>query len=288
MKTVLSVFGINPFRIGGQEAFARELSIQLSQRGWKSVVCFSGRPVQVVRDYLDHPSLTLEVVDSPERVRWEAIKEIFKLVWKYRPEIVHFYYTGFLSPYPWLARLASADRVFFTDQSSRPEAYVSRRAVLWKRLLARWINLPLSRVVCASEFGYRCMTSLDLLSVDRFLVIYNSVDLGRISGGPDGAAGFRRRFSIPEGRPLVVQVSWIIPEKGIEDLLVAARKVLARNPNVHFAFVGEGSHREHFARMANEMGLTDNVTWTGLVEDPFREGVYAAAEIGRASCRERV
>jgi glycosyltransferase involved in cell wall biosynthesis len=71
----------------------------------------------------------------------------------------------------------------------------------------------------------------------------------------------------------------MIPEKGIPDLLAAARIVLAEDPNVHFVFVGEGADRESFMTQAANLGIADHVTWTGLVQDPFAEGVYAAADI---------
>ena len=74
-------------------------------------------------------------------------------------------------------------------------------------------------------------------------------------------------------------MSWIIPEKGIPDLLKAATLVVSRNPNVQFVFVGEGAYREQYMKEADKAGLGGHVTWTGLVEDPFGEGVYEAADI---------
>jgi glycosyltransferase involved in cell wall biosynthesis len=48
---------------------------------------------------------------------------------------------------------------------------------------------------------------------------------------------------------------------------------------VHFVLVGEGSYREQFMRDAQAMGIAGNVTWTGLIQDPFGDGVYEAADI---------
>ena len=74
-------------------------------------------------------------------------------------------------------------------------------------------------------------------------------------------------------------MSWIIPEEGIVDLLRAARSVVSQDPNVQFVFVGEGAYRDQYQREAEAMGIADHVTWTGLVKDPFGEGVYDAADI---------
>jgi L-malate glycosyltransferase len=43
--------------------------------------------------------------------------------------------------------------------------------------------------------------------------------------------------------------------------------------------VGEGPGRDRFAARAEDLGLAGHVTWTGLVCDPFAEGVYAAADV---------
>ena len=128
------------------------------------------------------------------------------------------------------------------------------RAPLLKRLLARAINWPLSRVICVSQYGYRCLTERDLLPAARFAMIYNGVDLQRVGKTGERAAGFLSRFAIPAGRKLVAQVSWIIPEKGILDLLEAARLVAARRADAHFAIVGDGPFREEYMRQADPGG----------------------------------
>jgi glycosyltransferase involved in cell wall biosynthesis len=48
---------------------------------------------------------------------------------------------------------------------------------------------------------------------------------------------------------------------------------------VQFVLVGEGAFREQYMKEAAAMGLNNHVTWTGMVQDPFGEGVYAAADV---------
>jgi glycosyltransferase involved in cell wall biosynthesis len=279
VKTVVSVFGIEPARIGGAEAYARELSLQLGQRGWQSVLCFLKEPPEPVRTYLQLPNVRIEVIEDSWRAKWRAVSSLKRILRHYRPEILHLHFTGFIGPYPWLAKLCSVKQVFFTDHSSQPEGHVIRRAPLWKRLVARLINLPITRVITVSEYGYRSVARRDLVSAERIQMIYNSADQSRSTESPDRASEFRRRHSIPEDRALVAQVSWLIPEKGVADLLAAARLVIAQNPKVHFALVGDGSYRAQYERQAQEMGIGGRLTFTGQVEDPMSEGVYAAADV---------
>ncbi len=279
MPTLLSVFGVAPRRIGGTETFARELSLQLGERGWQSVLCFLSEPTEEVRRFLDLPNISFEVLTDSTDASRAARADLARITRKHRPEILHLHFVGFLNLYSWGARLRSVKQVFFTDHHSRPAGYVRLRAPFWKRAAARLINLPLNKVICVSNYGYECMTAVDLLPRSRFEMIYNGVDLARVKADPRLAPEFRQRYSIPAERAIVTQVSWIIPEKGIADFLEAARLVLRQNRNVQFVLVGDGANREQYMKDAAAMGLGDHITWTGMVDDPFGEGVFHAADV---------
>jgi len=279
MKTVVSVFGVQPLRIGGTETFARELSLQLGQRGWKSVLCFDSKPGEEVTRFLDLPNVSLEVLQNATHFNLGATSKMASLLRRHQPDILHLHYTGFVGFFPWLARLLSVKKVFFTDHSSRPANYTPRRAPFLKRSLLRLINYPITRVVCVSKYGCHCMRTLDLLESQRYELIYNGVDLTRVESNPARGVEFRRRFGVPDCRKVIVQISWIIPEKGIPDLLEVAKVLVARDRTAHFIIVGEGPYREQYMKETKEMGLDDNVTWTGLIKDPFEEGVFDAADV---------
>lgn len=279
MPTLVSVFGVEPRRIGGTETFARELSLQLGARGWQSVLCFLSEPSEEVRRFLDLPNISLGVYASASDGSLKTGRNLAGITRDHRPEILHLHFTGFLNFYSWIARLQSVKQVFFTDHHSRAAGYVPGRAPFWKRSAARFINGPLTRVISVSNYGYECLTAFDLLPRSRFEMIYNGVDLTRIKADPQCARDFRRRYSIPAERAIVTQVSWIIPEKGITDFLETARLVTQQNRNVQFVLVGDGAYREQYMKDAAAMGIEDRVTWTGMVKDPFGEGVFAAADV---------
>src|SRR5215510_11226021 len=96
-RTVLSVFGLSPTRIGGTESHARELSVQLGQHGWSSVLCFEEYPPAPVRQYLSLPNVTLELVRNVHRPAWGPVRDLARLVRRHRPSILHLQYTGVLS-----------------------------------------------------------------------------------------------------------------------------------------------------------------------------------------------
>ena len=220
---VLSIFGLNPFRVGGNEAFGRELSRQLGRLGWDSILCFTADPPPNVREFLQLPNVTFEVLKNPCRSGAGPLRDLAGVLGRWRPSIVHCHYTGFIGPCPWLARLTGSRKVFFTDHTSREAGYAPAPAAVWKRAAARIINWPLTGVVCVSDYGYRCFTSSGLLSPRRARRIYNGVDVSLFGQPEQSAREFRLRHAIPENRFVVLQVSWIRPEKGIPEMLDAAR-----------------------------------------------------------------
>ena len=275
-KTLVSVLGFDPFRIGGGEALAREVSVQLAAKGWRNVLCFLKAPTDPVREYLGLPNVSIEVLPDSWKLAWKPTRDLARILARHRPEILHTQFTGFISPYPWLARMYGVKKVFFTDQGSQPEGHVTSRAALWRRFGTRVVNYPLDRVVCISDFVRNSWVALDVMPAERFVRIYNSVDAARCSG--DGSA-LLRKYGVPEGRQVVLQVSWVIPEKGWDDLLAAARIVVDQSPDVHFLFAGEGAHRPRYMEETAKMGLAGHVTWTGTVPKPVESGLYAAADV---------
>ena len=277
---VMSVFDVEPRFIGGTETYARELSRQLGRQGWRSVLCFVTPPPEDIARFLALPNVSIELLHQDvTRFNVTVMTRLARLFRRYRPAVAHFHYVDLLSPYAWVARVSSADQVFFTDHGSRPENHRGGRASLPRRCFARAINWPVSKVICVSDYGYRSLVERGVFPAERCQRIYNGVDLDRVVDSRERAAGFRHRFSIPEGRTLVTQVSWIIPEKGILDLLEAARLVVTDRPHTHFVVVGEGAFREEYMKKGRDLGLANHLTWTGLVEDPFTAGVYDAADV---------
>ena len=200
MAAVVTVFGLAPRYIGGSENYARELSLQLAARGWQSVLCFLTPPPDEVREYLGLPNVSIEVLEdsnSPQP-KLATIRKLSQILKTHRAKILHLHLVGFVGLYPWVARLRSVERVFFTHHMSHPERYVPQRAPYWKRQLVRAINWPMSGVICVSDYNYNCIAALDLLPTDRFKRIYNGVDFSRVSlAGQDRRTAFRQRYGIP-------------------------------------------------------------------------------------------
>ncbi len=278
-STVVAVFGVDPFRIGGVEVYTRELARQLEARGSKLVAVFSRLPQGNIARFLSAPNLTVEAVPQLEASMGASARALATLLRRYRPSILHLQFVSFISPFAWLAKMHGVRQVFFTAQGSNPSGHLAARAPAWKRAAVRAINAPLTRVFAISAYTRRAMVDLDILPAGRFEVVYNAILPPNLEGAADAGAAFRRRFGIPAGSDLITQVGWIIPEKGIPQLLEAAKVVLRERPSAHFAIVGNGAGEAEYRRRADALGIGPSVTWTGLLENPIDEGVYAATDV---------
>ena len=279
MSSVLSVLGVHPFRIGGVETLARELSQQLHECGCRSILCFQSEPRGQVREFLALPNVSFEVLEDPAGVGLGTSLELARIMRRRRPEIVHFYFTSPQGPFPWIANFCGAEQVFYTDQGSAPEGYIQGALPGWKKAAGQISAMPLSRIFCASKYNSRRILAREIVSYDRCETLYNAVDTDRVRGVMQSARSFRARYGIPSNRDIVLQIGLISPEKGVPDLLEAARLIVERTEQVQFVFAGEGPALEEYRQRAVDLGIGDHVTWTGLVEDPFREGVFSAADV---------
>ena len=275
--TVLSAFVVDPKRVGGVETFCRELSMQLDARGWNSTLCFTAEPFGNVKRLLTLPNVSIEVDSTLGQRGWRSTREFSRILSKHRPRILHLHFTPHVSHYPWLARFHWIRSIYLTDYLSRAEGETTERASFLRRAIARVANWPLTNLIAVSGFNARECAAGSLASPSKIIRIYNGVDLSRANG--NNRASFRARHGIPDGRRMVLQVSWIIPEKGIADFLEAARLVLETDPNVQFVLVGEGALREELTRETRESPWADHFTWTGLLEDPLLDGAYTAADV---------
>lgn len=107
-------------------------------------------------------------------------------------------------------------------------------------------------------------------------VIPNGADLERFSQEHAGCAAGRSELGAGPDDSLVLYIGAHGISHGLEAVAEAAAK-LAGEP-IHFAFVGEGAHKERLAARVRELGLTNVTMCPGVARDRVA-GLLAAADI---------
>jgi glycosyltransferase involved in cell wall biosynthesis len=105
----------------------------------------------------------------------------------------------------------------------------------------------------------------------RIVVIPNGVEMSRFSVPPQPER-IRIELGIPAGAPLVMVVSRLVRQKGLEQFLEAAEILAPRFPDAYFAVVGyanpaEQDYEEALKALAAQRGISSRVIFTGLRHD---------------------
>jgi glycosyltransferase involved in cell wall biosynthesis len=105
-------------------------------------------------------------------------------------------------------------------------------------------------------------------------VISNGVDLRAYSPGPADER-LRQRYALPPGRPLIVSVGRLSPEKRMDVLLGAA----ARLEGALLAIAGAGPDEARLRALARRLGVADRVRFLGFVPGSDLPGLYRLADV---------
>ena len=89
-------------------------------------------------------------------------------------------------------------------------------------------------------------------------------------------------------RPVIVCVSRLMTRKGQDKLIKALPSVLKLVPFASLIIVGDGPYRKHLEKLTDDLGLRDNVHFTGKVDQDQLANWYAAGDVFAMPCRTRV
>jgi glycosyltransferase involved in cell wall biosynthesis len=159
-----------------------------------------------------------------------------------------------------LSTLACSPRVVYTVHGLSCNRQASQPI---KRLFARverFIAQRADRVISVSEHDRTFGVEAGLLPADRTCSIPNSIAVPSLEE-PSGK---------PSGRAEILTVGRLVPQKGIEVLLQAARAVVERHPNAQFSLAGDGPLRPALEEQARRLGISDHIRFLGTVKDAPR------------------
>jgi glycosyltransferase involved in cell wall biosynthesis len=128
----------------------------------------------------------------------------------------------------------------------------------------------------------RAALLLEGVPAERVRVIGAGVDIERFQPGPP-ESGLRERYGVQPGEQVVLFVGSLLWAKGVYDLVLAARHLLAddrlRNRAVRLLLVGQGPELEGLRRMVGRLGLERSVTFAGNVSYSEMPAVHRLADV---------
>lgn len=126
------------------------------------------------------------------------------------------------------------------------------------------------RVVCVSAYTAGRVVERYGVPRERLSVVHNAVERGAPPPAP----------RTPDPRtPLVLFLGRVTDQKGPEVFLEAAARVLTLAPDVRFAVCGTGDRLGPAVERAAELGIARRVRFTGFLERPEVERMFALADV---------
>ncbi len=103
---------------------------------------------------------------------------------------------------------------------------------------------------------------------EKSVVINSGVDLNRFKElSVREKQDFKKELGLPENSLVVGTVGRLVPVKGQEFLIEAAKHIIPKYPSMLFMFAGDGYLRQNLERKAQEMGIKENVIFLGWRDD---------------------
>ena len=148
---------------------------------------------------------------------------------------------------------------------------------------ARWGLRKADHVVSDCKFTASYLVEHGIRKPEALSVIWDCVDLRRLTPGSPSAHALAR-YGIPDpatGTNLLTlgRLSQDAAYKGYERLLRAFALLAPRFPKLRVIFAGRGDLVPVLRQLAGEIGLTDRVFFTGMVDDADMADVYRSAQV---------
>jgi phosphatidyl-myo-inositol dimannoside synthase len=134
-------------------------------------------------------------------------------------------------------------------------------------------------------FRVRLARALSAEAASRMVRLAPGVDVTFFRPGAGGQA-IRDRLGLGR-RPVVVCVSRMVPRKGQDTLIKAWPNVRAKVSDALLLLVGDGPYAPALKRLAQRLGVTGDVLFTGPVPWAELPGYYDAADVFAMPCRTR-
>ena len=106
-------------------------------------------------------------------------------------------------------------------------------------------------------------------------IVFNGTDLRRFSPDPSGTKPVDPRF----GPRMIFACRQLFPRKGIRFLIEAAAQLKPRFPDLHLVLAGDGFERPDLVRLAEQLGIGEQVTFLGWVPNAALPPYYRAAAV---------
>jgi glycosyltransferase involved in cell wall biosynthesis len=157
--------------------------------------------------------------------------------------------------------------------------------LLGRRLLEKKALKKSGRIVTLSRHTKKKLEKVYGLPSEKIYVIPGGVDLNRFRP-PEDKPALRRRLAIPESSFIFFTVRNLEPRMGLENLILAFKKVVKKRKDILLTIGGEGPLAQGLRDLAREAGVRDYIRFTGYIPEEELPSYYQMADLFILPTRE--
>lgn len=109
------------------------------------------------------------------------------------------------------------------------------------------------------------------------IVVSNGIDLRIFNHNLAIKEELRKKYKIPNNKPNLCYVGRLDKEKNLDMAIKSAAIAMKKTP-FHLTITGNGNEKENLKKLAKELGISDNTTFTGFVPDEDLPYLYKFAD----------
>lgn len=135
------------------------------------------------------------------------------------------------------------------------------------------------RIIAVSDHTRKLIAREYDIPLDKIDVVHNSLDLDEIMPLDNPSAHRYLEKMKQQGYKVVVNIGRLTIQKGLTNLLYAAKAVVDMEPKTLFLIVGSGEQYEELIVLAAELGIAKNVLFTGFVRGKNWRDSFAIGDL---------
>jgi glycosyltransferase involved in cell wall biosynthesis len=259
---ILQVFNSRIQKHGSFEDFMIKIADKAKSNNLHISFAFPKINTQEVKKELEFLGANIYTIDDS----WKSftfIRKFMAVVKQCKPNVIdfHFCYTANFAFIFLILKILNIKTIYHYHGEIIPieKLRFTNRNFSKLRLLTLFVN----KVICVSNANKRFLEALNIRK--KIEVVYNGVGVSNFKN-VNNVENFKRNMGFTNGELIVTSIASLIPRKGVDVLIKAAKMVIDNVPQVRFVLIG-GGDKAPYQTLAENLGISDKIIFMGLVKE---------------------
>ena len=145
-------------------------------------------------------------------------------------------------------------------------ADIGKKKIIFQ-IIEKILAYKTDKIIAISNSEYESALSKKICKSEKLVLINNGIDINRFEKNNEYRKSTRKKYNIKNNEVLVGIVGRISKQKDPMASIKAAAKIIKKNINIHFMFVGNGDLENNIREYAKNEKIESNIIITGWVND---------------------